>query len=350
MGASGPWRHLLWLPAGVLCVVAGCTAEDGPALGTPSEPIAVTSEVSVATSASAAHVESEASIADALSDNDGVAEPDAGATSMPRAGEVADAEQSLAVPVRDDGAFRRFEDPAAPQWPFVGVIQMWTGQVSPPDDSSEADQGWSLRYLGWAYDGEVTAEVPLVGFEAECLDHFALVSHGAAGVEMGEVDGSGKGSYFVSWGGGARRLGAPSPELVAEVRERLSNVEVSVSGDIVTLGSGDAAVDYAMRVPPRADGDWWQVQARRDGDLFVLTVHPSHLDCYSGVTWLSLVATGEVVACGANTWATRYVGAHGGLVDDLVLPDPDDIGTYLGCAPRLELATLPLKFEARDSR
>ena len=335
--SNGRW---LSLSVAVLCALAGCAAEDGSAPRTTNEPDAVTS-------VPIAQEEPAPSVADAVKDGDAAAEPDAGAVSVPQVREVADAEPLSRVLVRDDGAFRRFEDSGAPQWPFVGVVQLWTWQVSRPEVSSDADQGWSLRYWGLDSTDGSQAQVPLAGFEPECLGRVALVSHGLDGVEVG---GSGGDSLVVPWGGEAQQLDAPSPLLTAQIRERSSNVAVSVTGDVVTLGSGDAVVDYAMRVPPRVEGEWWRVQARHDGDLFVMTVHPAHLECFSGVTWLSIAATGEVVACGANTWATRFVAPDDRRSGELVLPDPEDVGTYLGCAPRLDLAALPLKLESRDAR
>lgn len=350
MGGSAVRRRLLWPWGALLCVLAACAAEDSAALRAPVSSVASTGDVPAATGAADAQLDTAVSMVDAVSDDHTVAAAGAAATSMPQAGEVAEGEWFSRVLVRDDGAFRRFEDSVAPRWPFVGVVQMWTSQVSRPEGSSGADQGWSLRYWGLDSADGSGAQVPLEGFEVECLGRLALVSFGPDGVEVGEIGESGGGSFAVPWEGHAQRLDAPTPGLSAEARERLSNVDVAVSGDIVTLASGGVSVDYAMRVPPRADGDWWRVQARHDGDLFVLTVHPSHLECYSGVTWLSIAATGEVVACGANTWATRYVDANSGSVSELVLPDPDDVGTYLECAPRLELSILPVRLESHNAQ
>lgn len=340
------WPRLSCLWGAVLCVLAGCAAEDSTVLRAPVDSVAWTGDVVVATSAADAQIDRAVSTVSAASGDGAVAV----ATSMPQAGEAAEDERPVRVLVRDDAAFRRFEDTVAPRWPFVGVVQLWTSQVMRPEDSSDADEGWSLRYWGLDSADGSGAQVPLEGFEVECLGRLALVSFGPDGVEVGEVVGSGGGSFAVPWEGQAQRLNAPTPGLSAEARERSSNVDVSVSGDIVTLASGGVSVDYAMRVPPRAGGDWWRVQARHDGDLFVLTVHPSHLECYSGVTWLSIAATGEVVACGANTWATRYVDARSGPVSEPVLPDPDDVGTYLECAPRLELSILPVRLESHNAQ
>lgn len=70
------------------------------------------------------------------------------------------------------------------------------------------------------------------------------------------------------------------------------------------VGPGEDMRSYAMRDLVRSDGVRWSVQARHDGELCLLTVHPAHLPCYSGVTWLSLADTGELVACGSNTGTT----------------------------------------------
>ena len=95
-----------------------------------------------------------------------------------------------------------------------------------------------------------------------------------------------------------------------------------------------------MRMPPRAAGDWWRAQVRHDGEMLVMTVQPAHLPCLNGVTWVSDAATGLVLACGANTSATRLVAPPGRPAGSLVLPDPQIVGGVLDCAARLDLPYL----------
>ena len=176
----------------------------------------------------------------------------------------------------------------------------------------------------------------LEGLEIECLGRVALVVHGEHGVEVGGAPGDVSATYRVRWGGVAEPADGPSEELLEAVALRPSNVSVGTEGDRVFVGEGPQSRVYEMRHPLRGDGERWRVQARNDGELFVLTVHPAHLKCYSGVTWLSLARTGELVACGANTAATAFVDRQGPEAE-LVLPEPDHVGTYLSCAPPLEL-------------
>ena len=100
-----------------------------------------------------------------------------------------------------------------------------------------------------------------------------------------------------------------------EVAQRLSNVAVSVEGDLVHVGEGPGVRTYAMRNPVRGDGERWRVQARHDGELFVMT------ECMSGVSWLSWADTGGLAFCGANTAATAFVAPEAPDTD-LVLPGP----------------------------
>ncbi len=112
------------------------------------------------------------------------------------------------------------------------------------------------------------------------------------------------------------------------------------------------------------------MQARHDGELFVMTVHSAHLECMSGVSWLSWAHTGDLgrarigevrhhdavglqvprafaaayprgplAFCGANTAATAFV-APDAPDGDLVLPDPDAVGTYTSCPVRMDLSHL----------
>ena len=227
----------------------------------------------------------------------------------------------------------QFVEAAAPSWPFEGVVQLW----------SYGGAEWSLRYWSQGLDAEVMPQVPLPGLEIECLGQVGMVSHGERGIEVGGVRGAVSGAYVVPWGGAARRLEEPSDALLAEIDSWPSTLKAGSMGDVVWLEADGQRVSYAMRQPARQAGDWWRVQARHDGDLLVLSVHPANHECFSGVTWLVDGSSGEVVGCGANTWATRFVAPDDHRVGGLVLPDPDDVGTYLGCGARLELSRLPIR-------
>ena len=164
--------------------------------------------------------------------------------------------------------------------------------------------------------------------------------HGEDGIEFGGADGAVTGTYWVRWGEGARRVDEPSDELLDALRVDQSNVMVSVVGDWVHLGEGAQARAYALRDLPRDDGERWIAQARHDGEFLVLTVHPAHLPCSSGVSWASLAETGELLSCGANTAAMAFVAPE---VPEsrLVLPNPSVMDTYLECALRFSLSDLP---------
>lgn len=224
----------------------------------------------------------------------------------------------------------RFEVGAAPEWPFRGLVQLW---YLPP---SLGGKGWVLRYWSWDAAAPQHLQVGLEGLEIECLGRVALVVRGEQGVEVGGRPGDVSATFWAPWGGVAEPVHAPSEELLDTVALRPSNVAARTEGDRVIVGQGSQTRVYEMRRPLRGDGERWGVQARHDGDLFVMTVHPAHLECFPGVTWLSLAGTGELVACGANTAATAFVDLQGPAAD-LVLPEPRDVGTYLSCAPSLEL-------------
>ncbi|MDE2919000.1 MAG: hypothetical protein OXR64_04060 [Chloroflexota bacterium] len=224
----------------------------------------------------------------------------------------------------------QFEQGTAPAWPFRGLVQLWH---IPP---SWGGQGWVLRYWSWDADVPKHSQVNLDGMEVGCLGRVALVVHGEHGVEVGGPPGDVSAAYWVRWGDVARPADAPSGELLDAVARRPSNVAVGTEGDAVFLGQGSQERVYEMRRPLRGSGERWRVQARHDGELFVMTVHPAHLECFPGVTWLSLAASGELVACGANTAATAFVDLQRPAAD-LVLPEPRYVGTYLSCAPPLEL-------------
>ena len=242
----------------------------------------------------------------------------------------------------------QFREGVAPGWPFVGVVQLWA--VDHDVSLGEADAVWWLRFWSWDEPSEFYAQVPLPGLEIECLGQVGMVSHRERGIEVGGAAGAVSGSFLVRWGGGAQRLAVPSDELLAEIEARPSSSAVSALGDAVSLGVGGRRVSNVMRDPGRQVGDWWRAQARHDGPLFVLSVHPAHLECFSGVTWVSVAATGEVVACGANTWATKFIAPQGFPLGELVLPEPEQVGTYLGCGARLELTDLPFTADRQIAR
>ena len=239
------------------------------------------------------------------------------------------------------GQWPRFVEGMAPSWPFVGVVQLWAHSSGTP--SGDADAVWWLRYWPWGSDAHTSPQVPLPGLEVGCFGGVGMVSHGEGGIEVGGTLGTESGSYLVRWGEPARRLEGPSEALAAEIATRPSTLEAGAAGDVVWLAVDDRRTSYAMREPPRAEGDWWRIQARRDGALLVMTVHPANHECFSGVTWLVDGVSGEVVACGANTWATRFVAPDSAARGAPVLPEPDEVGTYLGCGPRLDLALVPVR-------
>ena len=235
----------------------------------------------------------------------------------------------------------RFLEGSAPAWPFRGLVQLWHGAY---EELGQQQSGWMLRYWSWDPSAQGHSQVPLRGLEIDCLGQVALVVHGERGVEIGGAPAAVNGAYWVDWGGDARPV-APSELLLESVALRPSNVAVNTEGDWVRIGLDSQKQSYAMRDPVRSDGRRWVVQARHDGDLFLMTVHPSHLPCYSGVSWLSVAESGEFVTCGANTAATAYVSPSEPTKDDLVLPSPEWMGTYLSCAPRFDISNLPFTIE-----
>lgn len=235
-----------------------------------------------------------------------------------------------------------FIEGSAPAWPFRGLVQLWHG----PYEAEQGPQqsGWMLRYWSWDPSARGHSQVLLRGFEIDCLGQVALVVHGEHGVEVGGAPAAASGAYWVDWAGDAR-LVVPSDVLLEAVGLRPSNVVVNTDGDLVHVGIDSQQQSYAMRDPVRSDGQRWVVEARHDGDLFLITVHPAHLPCYSGVSWLSVAESGEFVICGANTAATAYVSPSEPSAEDLVLPSPETMGTYLSCAPRLDMSKLPFTIE-----
>ena len=223
----------------------------------------------------------------------------------------------------------------APRWPFRGLVQLWYNTYS-----FMGELGWSLRYWSWDTSAEIYPQVPLPGLEIECMGRIGMVTHGELGIEIGGITDTASSTYWIPWGDTAAKVDTASEMLLTQIRDRSSSVEVATEGDWVHLTTGTQQQSYEIRDPMRPDGDRWTVQARHDGELFLLTVHPAHLPCYSGVTWVSLAATGEFVTCGANTAATLFVSPEP-PAGELILPDPDTMGTYLSCAPQLDLTNLP---------
>lgn len=226
-----------------------------------------------------------------------------------------------------------------PEWPFEGLVQLaWTGATW------REDGRWQLRFYQWTDSGVgrgwTVGEVPLPDLSIACVGDVGLVSHGLAGLEVGGPAGSVSPTYFVPWGGVPELFDAPSGELLAEIGSRPSNVDADVSGDIVSISHRDASVRFALREPARSEGDWWNIQARHDGDVFVVTVHPSNHPCFSGVTWMSAAASGEMLACGTNTAATKFIASDTEATGPLVLPHADDYQTVLSCPYPLSHQTL----------
>ena len=225
----------------------------------------------------------------------------------------------------------RFGTHRAPEWPFSGLIQLWY-------DNWSSEAHWYLRYWHWPSVGVVDSAVRLPGFDTDCLGQAAAVLHGPDGIEIGIADGTNPITYRIPWDDGARTTTQPTERFTTEVATRPSSIEVRTDGDLLHLAAGQQSQTYALRQPARTDGEWWIAQARHDGDVFVITVHPAHLPCFSGVTWLSDARTGELLGCGTSTHAVRFVSPTPASTDNLVLPDSEAIGTYMSC-PR------PLDFE-----
>lgn len=266
---------------------------------------------------------------------------------IPQLGE-GEASTSRAMPTRmleiDWTAQRYFEHGPAPKWPFRGIVQLyipsWSSGVT-----EDPSLGWRLRYLGWSAEGEVATQVPLEGLDLDCMGHVAMVSHGPEGVEIGEITADGKTGgafYHVPWGGTAQYQQQPTDSLIREAVDRPSNIDVAIYGNQLTLSDRESQ----QVIDLRSDGHKtpWTAQARHDGELFIVTVHPAHLPCYSGVSWISLANTGQMLSCGANTWATRWIQPAEEIPKNLALPDLALAGDYLMCARRLDLEILPVNF------
>ncbi|WP_420436231.1 hypothetical protein [Candidatus Poriferisodalis sp.] len=222
------------------------------------------------------------------------------------------------------------DDETLPEWPFEGLVQLaWT-------DVRWGEEGrWHLRFYRWTDSGVgrgwTVGVIPLPELSIACVGDVGLVSHGLDGIELGGPAGSVSASFLVPWGGAPERLKAPSDALLAEIRSRPSNADAEVTGDIVSISHADTSVRFVLRRPTRIEGDWWNIQARHDGDVFVVTVHPANHPCFSGVTWLSAAATGEMLACGTNTAATKFIVPDIQAAGPLVLPAADEYRTVLSC-------------------
>ena len=123
-----------------------------------------------------------------------------------------------------------------------------------------------------------------------------------------------------------------SSPLLDEIQRRPSNVMVDTTGDYVTLGEAEHAVRFALREPARAEGEWWNAQARHDGDVAVVFVHPARHECFSGITWLIAAYSGEILACGADTAASRWVSSDAEFDTPLAMPEADSFPGHLSCA------------------
>ena len=226
-----------------------------------------------------------------------------------------------------------------PEQPFEGIVQLrWSADRRSDDSGSigQTSEGWHLWFYQYEHSGVRAGwnvgYVPLPDLAVDCVGNVGLVSRGADGVEVGGSPGSVNASFLVPWGGAPRRFDVPSQELLEEIALRPSNVTAAVVGDFLHVGEGDSQVRYLLREPARPDGEWWEVQARHDGEVLVMTVHPAHHECFSGVTWLSVAASGELLACGADTAATRYLNSEGSAAGRLELPAANELPQYLECA------------------
>ena len=230
-----------------------------------------------------------------------------------------------------------FRNDNAPEWPFSGLIQLWYYRYG-------SDPMWQVRYWHWHWPtiGTADSAVGLPDFDTDCLGQTAVVVHGTDSVEIGVTDGTNPITYRIPWGGTAHTTEQPTEQLIREAAERASNVDARSEGDLLHLAVGEQSQTYALRDPVRLDGERWLAQARHDGEVLIITVHPAHLTCFSGVTWLSDARTGELLGCGTSTHAVRFVSPRVVSADELVLPDPDAFGTYFSCVPPLDFRAVAL--------
>ncbi|MDE0268598.1 MAG: hypothetical protein OXI96_06135 [Acidimicrobiaceae bacterium] len=333
----------LWT-VGVLTLAAcvGCTSSDTLQVSSDSVSVDEVSQSSVLTDAqnNSEKDASNATTGDKPSRLDTLPVPET--TLKPQTTKTPETtEQSTTTIQSLQREYSQFVEAKAPPWIFRGLVQLWPNfNYEQIQDRWAIDVDWMLRYWNWDEPTEAYPEVPLPGLEIECLGRIAMVADVEHGIEIGGPEDTTNGAFLVPWGGTAQKMGTPSDKLLEWVQKRPSNLEVHTKGDLVYINTGTQQQSYAMRDPVRPDGDRWTVQARHDGELFLLTVHPAHLPCYSGVTWISLAETGEFVTCGANTAATLFVAPEPPTAE-LILPDPDTMGTYLSCAPQLDLTNLP---------
>ena len=232
---------------------------------------------------------------------------------------------------------------AAPEWPFEGLVQLWPG--------GDWEPYWFVRYLAVSSDPDgclslsETAQVPLPGeWAVDCIGQIAMAVHADEGIEVGGRPDASDGSFFLPWGGKPMWLAQPSEMLIDEARHRASNIEFANSGDLLVLESGAQQESYEVRSPPWPRSPGWTVRARHDGPLLLVTVQPAHLECFSGVSWLSEVATGSVLACGGNTMATAYVPGSSAQAVEPMLPRPSGFDDYIECGLRLDLWQLAENF------
>lgn len=339
-----------------LVILFGCTgAERGtplpttPGSDTFQEPLPTAATSTRSPSTTPLPAESESAVAGSTENGPAGSEEtetDAG-TAAPDAS-IGDAEESSA---KSDGApdgqdvnrqprAPNFGTGRAPQWPFSGLIQLWLeADMSDPDLS---EPRWFIRYWHWPSTGTADSAVWLPGFDTDCLGQTAVAVHGADGIEIGATDGTNPSTYWIPWFDGAQATEQPTEQLTSEVAVRPSNIDARTKGDLLYLTVGEQSQTYALRQHVRPDGQRWIAQARHDGDVLIITVHPRHLPCFSGVTWLSDARNGELLGCGTSTHVVRFISPTPPPHDDLVLPDPKAFGTYLSCAPSLDFSEVDL--------
>lgn len=235
----------------------------------------------------------------------------------------------------------------APQWPFEGVVQLWPGGDWQPY--------WYVRYLAVTVgaNGCVSfseaGQVPLPGeWAIDCIGQIAMTVHLDRGIEVGGASGVSEGSFFLPWGAEPVWRAYPSETLIEEARSRMSNIKYENVGDLLFLESNVQRSSYEIRSPPWPQSRGWTVRARHDGPLVLVTAQPAHLECFSGVSWLSEAQTGRVLACGGNTFATTYVSVSIQQAGRFRLPISGEFENYIECGLRLDLWRLADEFRYWD--